>query len=573
MPHGSRFDQPEWTEWREVVKIFVWSLLADPPQQRRIPRFKTIHNRYRSMRVLIAWMADHGFHTFTDLDQDAQQRFISDMAKRKGRNGNQISPGTLNQYNDTLHLLYLQGLTYPQLSIDEPTTDITVSHKNPRYKIPYTPDEIAIPLIQGAIRLVGTPAGDVITLQTRAQAAYDATLQEGKGQWSAYHATRRAVADFTFATLPSEDGPWYPHPITSTGQIRYLVGRIYDACFVLISYLVGMRVSEILGLEVGCLERQWSIDRTVEFLLIKGRIYKTAPTATGTPHRWIAPEIVERVIDVLESLSAPLRTRTGRPHLWLTTRAAGMYGPHARIDIINGDQMNRRLNNKFASFINLPSYEGKRWHLTTHQGRKTFARFVAKKDRRNLHALKSHFGHRSIVMTDQGYVPSDYEISELIGEAAQEEEALAYAEILTAEHLAGAAGAKISAQSRFRGKLIEDVIEYARARLTDPNFRLVVCEYGYCLYNQRLSACAGDDQGPNHALRTQSTCVGCENLVLTPDHLLIWKERRDRYINLLQYDEFHSNQHNHFKEKIAECDKVIAPLRSSQPPEQYPNGG
>ena len=573
MPHGSRFNQPEWTEWREVVKIFVWSLLADPPQQRRIPKFKTIYNRYKSMLVLVTWMVDHGFHTFTELDQDAQQRFISDMAKRKGRDGNQIRPSTLKTYNDMLCLLHLQGLTYPQLSIDEPTTDITVSHKNSPYKIPYTPDEVAVPLIQGALRLVGTPAGDVITLQTRAQAAYDTTLQEGKSYWSAHHATLCAVADFTFAILPSEDDPWYPHPITGTGQIRYLVDRIYDACFVLISYLVGMRVSEILGLEVGCLKRQWSVDRTVEFLLIKGRIYKTAPTATGTLHRWIAPEIVERVIDVLESLSTPLRTRTGRPHLWLATPGTGMYGPHARIDIITSDTITSRLNNKFAVFINLPSYQGKRWHLTTHQGRKTFARFVAKKDRRNLHALKSHFGHRSIVMTDRGYVPSDYEISELIGEAAQEEEALAYAEILTAEHLAGAAGAKISAQSRFRGKTIEDVIDYAHARLTDPNFRIVVCEYGYCLYNQRLSACDGDDQGPNHALRTQSTCVGCENFVLTPNHLPIWEERRDGYINLLQYDEFHSNQRNHFEEKIAECDQVIAPLRSSQPPEQYPNDG
>ena len=64
---------------------------------------------------------------------------------------------------------------------------------------------------------------------------------------------------FAMTTLPGESTPWYPKPITSLQPVRFLTNRIHDACFVLTSYLVGMRASEILGLEVGCIERKRSL--------------------------------------------------------------------------------------------------------------------------------------------------------------------------------------------------------------------------------------------------------------------------------------------------------------------------
>ena len=67
--------------------------------------------------------------------------------------------------------------------------------------------------------------------------------------------------------------------------------------------------------------------------------------------------------------------------------------------MMTGRTMTVRLNTKFAPFVGVPPHEGKPWHLSTHQGRKTFAYFVARQDRSGLHALKEHFGHRSIVMT------------------------------------------------------------------------------------------------------------------------------------------------------------------------------
>ena len=68
--------------------------------------------------------------------------------------------------------------------------------------------------------------------------------------------------------------------------------------------------------------------------------------------------------------------------------------------MLSAPAMNLRLNKEFAPFINLPTYQGKTWHLSTHQGRKAFAGFVARRDSTSLDALRAHLGHRSIVMTD-----------------------------------------------------------------------------------------------------------------------------------------------------------------------------
>jgi len=62
----------------------------------------------------------------------------------------------------------------------------------------------------------------------------------------------------------------------------------------------------------------------------------------------------------------------------------------------------------------LPDHEGKRWRLSTHQGRKTFARFCALRDRSGLLAMAQQFGHRERGVTDHGYAGSDYRLDQEI---------------------------------------------------------------------------------------------------------------------------------------------------------------
>ena len=98
---------------------------------------------------------------------------------------------------------------------------------------------------------------------------------------------------------------------------------------------------------------------------------------------------------------------------------------------------------------------------TTHQGRKTFARFVGRRDRTGLHALQANYGHVSRIMTDRAYVGTDFDLAELIDAQTTEETRAALEELLTATRLAGKGGHQIAARSPFRGRTRDgDVQQY-----------------------------------------------------------------------------------------------------------------
>lgn len=559
----SRFSDPQWADWREAAKLFLWSLKLDPPPGRRNVHEATIVSVFKALRILIRWMAAQGYRRFADLDRDACDRFMAAMAQRPGSgSGKALKTTTLQSYANLLTRLYLQGAKFPQMAIADPFPGLgppVVRHD--RGWLPYTPDAIAVPLVSAALRLIGQAADDVIALQVQAQTTYDDALAKGISQTKAGFTVTDAIAPFTFSTLPGEESPWYEAPVTSTKQVRYLADRIYDACFVVIAYLVGARVSEILGLQTGCIEQHPASDGGENFAYLVGQIYKTARGVDGEAHRWVAPAPVERAIEVMDRLSARLRAQSRRSELFLVMASTGLVGPAARINLPIVNTIISRLNNQFAPFIGLPDHEGEPWHLNTHQGRKTFARFVGKRDRTGLHALQAHFGHVTRAMTDRGYVGTDFALDDLIDRHAQEETRAALEEVLTATALAGKGGRMIAARSQFRGRTRDgDVQAYIGFLMAETDLRLGVCDWGYCVYRVETAACFGDERGPNPVLRTESTCLSCANFAVTARHRSVWQARRDRNAGLLDHPGLNPVSRRLAEVRIAECDRILGDL-------------
>jgi integrase len=563
LPDGSRFTDPAWEHLRETTKCFLWSLQTNPLAGRRRLRDSTLVSIFKQMKVLIRWMVADGYDRFADLDADAAERFLAAVRQRPGHTSATLAITAVQKYVQTLGLLYAQRQKLDDGVADDLGGHLTeiAAHYRPMDRseraFPYTPDAIAVALIAGAIRLIGQPADDVIALRDLARSAYAHRLDRRPAP-ERERLARQRLAAFTFATLDGEKTPWHGAS-PCLRDVRYLIGRLYDACFVVIAYLVGMRVSEILGLEADCIERRPSDEGGHDIAYLRGRIYKTSPSPEGKPHLWVVPAPVVRAVAVLEKLSAPARQKLGRPQLWLMTCDPVLLT--LPIEIPHSSLFAAHLNGAFGAFIDLPLHKGQRWHLTTHQGRKTFARFVGKRDRTGLYALQMHFGHISRAMTDGAYVGTDFELAELIGAEAIGETRAALEELLTATKLAGAAGRMLSARSRFRGRVRDgEVREYVNFILRDSGMVLGVCDWGYCVYRREHSACQGDESGPNPVLRTQSVCVRCANFAVTERHRPIWEERRRRNHRLLDHPALDPESRRLAEQRIAESDQILAEL-------------
>lgn len=467
--------------------------------------------------------------------------YLHEVATLYGRTH---SRETLRTYANLLHLLYLQREKMPDALpariVDEKNLhDLRNRSRNPHIG-PATPDNVAITLVSAAIRLIGAPAEDIIDLQDG--------LASG------------CLASHRFATLDGEDAPWHTAAADNATKVNFLVDRLYDACFVVIAYLIGARVSEILGLQAGCVDAVPAADGGETFDYVRGRIYKTASSPLGEAHRWIAPAPVARAIAVLERLSEPLRHQTGRDDLWLRRPATRFH----EIGICRSTVLNDHLNSTFAAFIDLPLHNGRPWHLTTHQGRKTFARFVGRRDRTGLHALAAHFGHVTRVMTDAAYVGVDFHLADLIDAEVLAETRDALEDVLTATRLGGKAGRAIASHSRFRGRVRDgDVREYVDFILRESDMRLGVCDWGYCVYRRETSACLGGEKGPNPVLRTQSACATCANFAVTAKHRPIWAARRERNLALLSHRDLDDESRALAMARIEECDRILNDLEST----------
>jgi integrase len=563
---GSRFTDPCWMPWCETAKQFLWSLRIDPPAGHRRARDSSLVRAFHRLRVLIRWMAAEGYHCFADLDRDAAGRFLAVVKARPGREGRELSGATLFGYASLLNILYLQR---DRLQ-DAPTEDLlTTDHLQlltgrwyqRRGSLPSTPDDVAVPLVNAAIRLLGSPADDIIALRDLAHVAVREAASSRFDQHTVDVHVHSALANFIFSTPEREERPWRTEPVTSLMVVDFLVSRLYDACFVVIAYLVGARASEVLGLKTGCIVEHPSADGTETFTYLSGRIYKTADTPAGQPHRWVAPAPVVRAVTVMERLSEPVRRRAGRDELWLMPTADGDGSFHVRRSATLIDH----LNGPFAAFIDLPPHGGRPWHLTPHQGRKTFARFIGRRDRTGLHALAAHFGHVTRVMTDASYVGTDFELGDLVDAEVLDETRAALEELLTATQLAGKAGRTIAARSRFRGRTLDgDVKEYVNFILRETDMRLGVCDWGYCVYRRESAACLGGDNGPNPVLRTQSTCAGCANFAVTKKHRAVWTERRQRNSNLLVHPALDPESRILATARVNECDRILAELDHTQ---------
>jgi integrase len=570
LPSGGRFTDPEYASLRETCKKLIASMRTRSLSTGLPQRARTAIGHFAHLRPLLRWMDKEGYRRFAELDCDAILRFRHDVGQRRGRSGAYVLPNTLSSLFEALASLYhLRDELGDGLLVDpflgRSPRQLAGAYGTTHYG-PYTPDAIAIPLVQQSIEFLEHGAIDVL----RAREIYASTMAEALKRIATSGNCNRSVLEALGAI--SINTPRGLQRIFRIQDLNDLIDMLYAACFVVISYLVGARVNEVLHLLAGCIQPRptHGVGGVIEIEVMTGTIFKHDSGYFGRAHEWVVPRVAIHAVSVLEALSAPNRQRAGRNELWLRARTATrsmgatewqreLIGPNA-VRVITPSAMTQCLQ-RYARWLNLPSFEGKPRRLTAREGRKTFARFAALRDRTCLYALAQHLGHRDRSLTDFGYAGTDYALEREIRTEVLERSVAAWEHMLSTPQLGGRAGHEILAKRpQFRGaRMKADLKSYART-LVEAGLVLGVCDYGYCVYRQEYSACRGNSTGPNSVYREPSTCARCLNFAVSTEYRPYWLDQSRRCAALLEEPALPTQTLKIARERLEEARAVLSSI-------------
>ena len=495
-------------------------------------------------------MAAEGIPRFAEIDRWALGRFTTWLRSRPGRRAGGLKPNTIVSYMVALKDLYRQRAKLDDAPLVDPLPLDTsyeaggVTREN-KGAIPFIPDAIAIDLLSKALSWVEVHGDTIIAAETLRRQTRAASCAAGR-RLAASRDVRHALRRAAFVDPMGR-------PLDGAYVVRAAAVHLVEACFIVIAGFVGMRVSEILSMKVGAIERRSIAATGVEQAYVVARLFKTVDDPAGRLERWIAPSPVMRAVKLLERLSEPLRKASGRDELFLVKNT--QYG-----EIVPVTQMHIGCRiNAFADYVGVPFHDGRRWQLSTHQFRKTFARFIARRDRSQLLGLAEHFKHASVAMTAKGYVGSDFDLHQLVDHESRAETAAALDRLLTSDRLAGRMGEKIAAgNARFRGRAGEQVRrDYIEFVLKETDLRIHACEYGWCVFQPETARCGGE-VAPDEAGRSPAVCLTCANMVVEERHAPYWRDRRSR--NLALMPDAAPLTRAVLAEAIEQCDEVLKRL-------------
>lgn len=555
LPKRARITSQQYSQLLHAAKQYLWSMTLYPPNGRRRWAPSTLYGNSSSLHVIVDWMAKEGLATFRDLTPQAVESLMSWLRARPGNKGRpSLSPAMVGNYLMVIQTMYLQRAKLDDAPAVDPlrgetpieAAGITAATGG---SIPYIPDAVAIDLLSKALTWVEIHSTDILIAIELREREVASALARGMSRDSARHAGTRVLRR---AAMTGPDG----RSFVQSRNLQQCVTHLSTACFVVIAGFVGMRISEILSMRAGTAIEYHPIGETgLKQAYVAARLFKGSDNPKGTPELWAAPEPVVRAIRCLERLGVLLKKDTDENELFVPIRVL----PTCIGPVTDGAIICRL--RAFAQDIGVPMHEGKVWPLSSHQFRKTFARFVARGDRSNLLALAKHFKHISVAMTSRGYVGTDFELHQLVDAETKAETAVALDRILSSQALGGRMGERIIARNHaFRGRAGDQVRrDYIRFVLEETDLRVHACDYGWCVFQAETAQCKGEKM-PNETRRGPSLCSGCANFTVDERHAPYWQNRRQRNLELLNQAGDRPLLRAVPEEIIRECDRVLQNL-------------
>ncbi|AQT51624.1 hypothetical protein BHQ31_14995 [Burkholderia cenocepacia] len=542
------------------VKYFLRALINMPSAKRHsMISPATVKNWVKWTRRLVAWMVGRDIWRFSQLQTLEMLDFLTECSY--SLLGDKRPLSSAGNYVVLLQWLWDLRYDYPASLRINPSTlagqigDIVPPDKRVPWKA--LDESIALPLIRDALKWIEAHGGFI-------RHAVDVLSDRlnhcvGLTRFQVHMRIRQ-----TYSLLDDEPGMALAREALGLEHthsfivVRHLLTQTEGACLIILLFLVGFRCRELVNLDVDSM----LIDQTADGEPIY-RLRGVAAKRGGLGRTWVASNEVKEVIEYMTLLYEQVRIKSGKKALFLS-RAGGNAPQIGKcINRISTASVAKRIK-QFASAPHR-SASPKVLRLHPHSARKTFARFVAIRDKRALESLSYHFGHTHRMITDGCYVGADIELEKLIGEEARRDLANGLEDILRSGVVAGKAARSLQAlkvdadSGAFRGRRsLQSLVD----RLIEKGIQLAPCDWGYCVYSQSLSACRGTPAGPNEANRSPEVCAGCSNFVVTEKHRVWWSERLERDQRFLDQAGAPEQSRQLVKRRLLGTEKVLRDLNA-----------
>ena len=248
------------------------------------------------------------------------------------------------------------------------------------------PDEILRPLVRASLEYVDRFADYLLD-------ACEAVEDIRKRRYGFMRRSRRCVHEHDPADY-GLNGTRFENGLASVSHLNSELCYLQTACFVLIAFATGMRLSEVLSLQAGCCEIQKEPGQA-DLVWLHSRVFKMEGVPEGRRAKWLGGPVCAKAVRVLERLGQRMRRRVGAGYLWLPIPAVKK--PRGRAPF-TGQAIRTRLKS-FVAMLGLKDSRGRIFRIHPHMFRRTFARHVVRYDTTNLMALKEHFKHVSLSTT------------------------------------------------------------------------------------------------------------------------------------------------------------------------------
>jgi integrase len=306
-------------------------------------------------------------------------------------------------------------------------------------------------------------------------------------------------------------------------------------CIILLAFVTGIRLSELLSIKAGCIEIENTPDG--EFIWLHSTLFKTPNSSEGVPAKWLGGQLALQAVSMLEQLTREIRQQSGCSYLIVPVTPLGVIKWNGKVPLAEGFESICG----FLDFIHLKDRDGQPFHVHAHMFRRTFARHVVRCDTTNLLALKEHFKHCSVAMTD-GYVGIDLDLQDLLDSENDLLSLDSFDKALRSPNLSGRQGKAIVAMVddaiadgrlpvEFRGEAGGHFRKKMAREFIEAGQRIYPCgASNFCWFREDSADCTKDDKPVVEICNP----VGCANSVIEQEeHGEYWQNIVTEGENLL----------------------------------------